>query len=118
MTNEDRLAGWHSRALLPRSDTITGYNYLQKGCGVAACTCQLGLRWGDASLLGPSSLFGTLSYRPTHPAEVTILDYGTYFGERPLLMPAPPLGRSLPGNTTLVPGLQGSRAEALVLTSP
>lgn len=28
MTNEDRLAGWHSRALLPRLDSIIGYNYL------------------------------------------------------------------------------------------
>lgn len=30
MTNEDRPAGWHSRALLPRSDSIIEYNYLQK----------------------------------------------------------------------------------------
>lgn len=39
-TNEDRLAGWHSRALLPRSASITGYNYLPRCCGVFACTCH------------------------------------------------------------------------------
>lgn len=41
---EDRPAGWHSRALLPRSDSINGHNYMQKCCGVAARTCHLKLR--------------------------------------------------------------------------
>ena len=66
MTNEDRLAGWHSRALLPRSDSIRAYNYLQECCGVAACTCHSRLNGGNGSLPGSG------------PAKATIVICGTY----------------------------------------